>query len=278
METVALNIGQRIDSSYAELSRQEQRAADFILDHLGDLAVYNATELAQHSGVSKATVSRLFRRLGFSNSQEVREHARTLRSEGVPIGAGPTALSAHLEQEKANHTKMLAGLENGRLESAVAAIADAREVVVIGLRNSYPIALHLRQQLAQARDRVQLAPQPGQSLGEDVVALGPRDVAIVVGFRRRPASFEQVVHALGDRGVPIVLLADGQARRFTEHVSTWLECPVDSVSAFDSYSAAMSLVNLLAAGVLGANTRESRARIAGITSLYAELSEVEERS
>jgi DNA-binding MurR/RpiR family transcriptional regulator len=277
METVALNIGQRIDSSYAELSRQEQRAADFILDHLGDLAVYNATELAQHSGVSKATVSRLFRRLGFSNSQEVREHARSLRSEGVPIGAGPTALSAHLEQEKANHTKMLAGLENGRLEAAVTSIADAGEVVVIGLRNSYPIALHLRQQLAQARDRVRLAPQPGQSLGEDVVALGPRDVAILVGFRRRPASFEQVVHALGDRGVPIVLLADGQARRYTEHVSTWLECPVDSVSAFDSYSAAMSLVNLLAAGVLGANTREARERIAGITTLYAELSEVEER-
>lgn len=277
METVALNIGQRIDSSYAELSRQEQRAADFILDHLGDLAVYSSTELAQHSGVSKATVSRLFRRLGFSNSQEVREHARTLRSEGVPIGAGPTALSAHLEQEKANHTKMLAGLENGRLESAVAIIAEAREVVVIGLRNSYPIALHLRQQLAQARDRVRIAPQPGQSLGEDVVALGPRDVAIVVGFRRRPASFEHIVHALGDRGVPIVLLADGQARRYTEHVTTWLECPVDSVSAFDSYSAAMSLANLLATGVLGTNTRESRERIAGITTLYSELAEVEER-
>ena len=82
----APSIGHRIDAGYASLSRQEQRAADFILDHLGDLASYTATELAQHSGVSKATVSRLFRRLGFSNSQEVREHARALRSSGVPVG------------------------------------------------------------------------------------------------------------------------------------------------------------------------------------------------
>ncbi|NQX13534.1 MurR/RpiR family transcriptional regulator [Microbacteriaceae bacterium VKM Ac-2855] len=272
-----MDIGQRIDVSYGELSRQEQRAADFILDHLGDLAVYNATELAQHSGVSKATVSRLFRRLGFSNSQEVREHARTLRSEGVPIGAGATVLSTHSEQEAANHAKMIAGLENGRLEKAVSLIAEAREVAVIGLRNSYPIALHLRQQLAQARERVRLAPQPGQSLGEDVVALEANDVAVVVGFRRRPASFASIVHALGDRGVPVVLIADGQARRYTEHVSTWLECPVDSVSAFDSYSAAMSLANLLAAGVLSANPRDARERIAGITTLYDELGELEER-
>lgn len=281
MVTATMNIGQRIDSSYAELSRQEQRAADFILDHLGDLAVYTATEVAQHSGVSKATVSRLFRRLGFSNSQEVREHARTLRNEGVPIGSGlPAAgeLDAHAAQERANHAAMIAGLDGGRLEAVVAQIAGAREVVVVGLRNSYPIALHLRQQLAQARDRVRMAPQPGQSLGEDIVALGPRDVVVLVGFRRRPASFAALVHTLGDRGVPIVLLADGQARRYTEHVSAWLECPVDSVSAFDSYSAAMSLVNLLSTGVLGAHTRDSRERIAGISTLYGELAEVEERS
>lgn len=81
-----MNIGQRIDRSYGELSPQEQRAADFILDHLSDLAVYSGTELAQRSGVSKATVSRLFRRLGFENAQEVREHARSLRSSGVPVG------------------------------------------------------------------------------------------------------------------------------------------------------------------------------------------------
>jgi hypothetical protein len=87
---MTLNIGQRIDGRYGELSPQEQRAADFILDHMSDLAVYNASELARLSGVSKATVSRLFRRLGFQDSAEVRDHARALRSLGAPLG-GPGA-------------------------------------------------------------------------------------------------------------------------------------------------------------------------------------------
>ncbi|MBF4462127.1 MULTISPECIES: MurR/RpiR family transcriptional regulator [unclassified Rathayibacter] len=274
------SIGHRIDAGYATLSRQEQRAADFILDHLGDLAVYTATELAQHSGVSKATVSRLFRRLGFSNSQEVREHARALRSSGVPVGPahGPgEALAVHLVSERANLERLATALGGGRLEQAVELLARARDVVVIGLRNSYPVALHLRQQLAQARGGVRLAPQPGQSLGEELVGLGAEDVVVLVGFRRRPASFAALVEALAARAVPVVLLADPPARRHAEHATVWLECPVDSEAAFDSYAAAMSAVALLASGVLGAQPRESRERIAGISTAYAELGELEER-
>lgn len=274
------SIGHRIDAGYAGLSRQEQRAADFILDHLADLAVYTATELAQQSGVSKATVSRLFRRLGFSNSQEVREHARALRNSGVPVGpvhGQGHALTAHLESERANLVRLAAALGDGRLEEAVRVIAGARDVVVIGLRNSYPVALHLRQQLAQARGRVRIAPQPGQSLGEELVGLGAEDAVVLVGFRRRPASFAALVDALASRGVPVVLLADSPARRYAEQAAVWLECPVDSDAAFDSYAAAMSAVAALASGVLGASVRESRERIAGISAADAELAELEDR-
>jgi DNA-binding MurR/RpiR family transcriptional regulator len=279
--TVPPTIGQRIDGQYGALSRQEQRAADFILDHLGDLAVYNATELAKLSGVSKATVSRLFRRLGFSDSAEVREHARSLRSQGAPLGgigaaAGtPSALAAHALQEAENVQKLLAGLDDGRLDAASRLIAGAGEVVLIGLRNSYPLALHLRQQLAQARERVRLAPIPGQSLGEDLAGLGSRDVVVLVGFRRRPSGFALIMQALRERGVPVVLISDSSARRHAEGASYWLECPVDSVSAFDSYAAAMSLMNLLASGVLGVDVRDGRTRIASITSVYDALDELE---
>ena len=281
MIAAAPTIGQRIDAQYGALSRQEQRAADFILDHLGDLAVYNATELAKLSGVSKATVSRLFRRLGFSDSAEVREHARSLRSQGAPLGgigaaAGtPSALAAHAVQEHENLQKLLAGLDDGRLDAAARLIAGAGEVVLIGLRNSYPLALHLRQQLAQARDRVRLAPVPGQSLGEDIAALGSRDVVVLVGFRRRPSGFGPIMQTLRERGVPVILISDSSARRHAEGAAYWLECPVDSVSAFDSYAAAMSLVNLLASGVLGVDVRDGRTRIASITSVYDALDELE---
>lgn len=278
---MTMNIGQRIDGRYGELSPQEQRAADFILDHMSDLAVYNASELARLSGVSKATVSRLFRRLGFQDSAEVREHARALRSLGAPLGgpgasAGtPSRLAAHTAAEHDNLRRMLLALEDGRLDAAARLVQSARNVVIVGLRNSYPLALHLRQQLAQARDHVRLAPQPGQSLGEELAGLGPRDVVVVLGFRRRVAGFGDIIAAIRRREIPLVLIADSSARRYADQATHWLECPVDSVSAFDSYATAMSLVNLLATGAMGAQVRESRTRIAAITSVYEDLDELE---
>ena len=187
-------IGQRIDRQYAALSPQEQRAADVVLDRLDDLAVYNASEIAELSGVSKATVSRLVRRLGYEDFAQVRAQAKVLRRLGTPIGgAAPaadpgTARSAHLAAEQHNLLAMLDGLADGRLETAARLLADAADVAVLGRRNSYPVALHLRQQLAQVRGRVGLLPVPGQSLGEDLADLGADDAAIVVGFGAAPMA------------------------------------------------------------------------------------------
>lgn len=83
-----MRIDERIEERYAELSPQEQKAADTLLDRLGDIATYNAVELAHLSGVSTATMSRLFRRLGLSDFNEVKEHARSIRSSGMPMGPG----------------------------------------------------------------------------------------------------------------------------------------------------------------------------------------------
>jgi DNA-binding MurR/RpiR family transcriptional regulator len=251
----------RIERGYAELSPQEQRAADFMREHLDDLALYNATEVASLSGVSKATVSRLYRRLGFDSAEQLRDHVRGLR--GVPRVVDSTDFEAHLDREIANLRAALTGLS---LDESARLIAQARRVVVIGYRNSYPIALHLRQQLAQARDGVELAPLPGQTIAEELASLGPDDVVVLLGFRRRPASFATLIGALV--GIPTILITDPSGRRYAAtHV---IECPVDTVSSFDSYAAAESVVTLLASAVLGL-----RSRVPEVTSRFAALAELE---
>ncbi|MCU1515166.1 MAG: RpiR family transcriptional regulator [Microbacteriaceae bacterium] len=266
-------IADRIAETYPELSPQEQRAEDFMRDHLDDLAVYNATEVANLSGVSKATISRLYRRLGFDSAEDLRDHVRALRSTGTPIVTETAASFAeHLDQELANLRAALAGLD---LQPSATLIAGARRVLVLGFRNSYPMALHLRQQLAQAREGVELAPLPGQSVGEELASLGKGDVAVLVGFRRRPSSFARLVETLAAGPASVVLLTDAGGRRYAGQVDQLIECPVDSVSAFDSYAAAASVVNLLSSAVLGQRVPEGRARIAGIGQSYQSLDELE---
>jgi len=269
----APSLAERIDAGYRELSPQEQRAADFMRDHLADLAVYNATEVARLSGVSKATVSRLYRRLGFDSAEELRDHVRAIRGSGTPLATAPPAgFAEHLEQELANLRSALTDLDLGPTASL---IAGARRVLVIGFRNSYPIALHLRQQLAQARDGVELAPLPGQSVGEELASLAAEDVVVVLGFRRRPSLFPALIEALAASPARTVLLTDAGGRRYASRVDRIIECPVDSVSAFDSYAAVASVVNLIGSAVLGARLDSGRARIAEIGGAYRDLDELE---
>ncbi|MBS5775168.1 MAG: MurR/RpiR family transcriptional regulator [Enterobacter cloacae] len=273
----------RLRACYDHLSPQEQRVAAFILDHFDDLVSYNSAELARLSGVSKATVSRLFRRLGYDNFKAMRDELRTLRQSGMPLAEsreavqGNTLLARHYKQEMANLTQWINSLDAEQFAAIIAALSAARRVVIIGFRNSAPVALHLRQQLLQSRGQVAVMPQPGQTLAEEIVDLTGEDMVVMVAFRRRPRGVRPLLETLQSRGVPVLVLSEAQASGLNA-ISRWhIGLPLESVSAFDSYSSAMSLVNLLANALLHTTLSEGRQRIHTIAALYQDLDELEPR-
>ncbi|SDG02457.1 transcriptional regulator, RpiR family [Blastococcus aurantiacus] len=269
-----LRIDERIARSHPSLSAQERRAAETLLEHLDDLATYRAAELAAMAGVSKATMSRLFRSLGFTDFDEVRDHLRALRTAGEPRRVeGLPDLAAHAQHEA---TAVATTVLQPAVAAAVAVLAEARRVLVVGWRNSHPVALHLREQLVQARPDVALAPLPGQVLGEELVDLGRGDAVVAVGFRRRPAGFAEFMSAAALTGADVVLVGDPTAAGHSGSARVWLQCPVQGALAYDSYAAAMSLVGVLADGVLSRVGRPGRERISAISATYDRLAEVEE--
>ncbi|WP_213759272.1 MurR/RpiR family transcriptional regulator HpxU [Klebsiella aerogenes] len=276
-------LDERLKAQYASLSPQEQRVADFIVDHFNDLISYNSAELAQLSGVSKATVSRLFKRLGYEKYRDMRDELRTLRQSGMPLTdhreavQGNTLLARHYKQEMANLTQWVNALDARQFAEAINALVKARRVVIIGMRNSWPLALHLRQQLLQARGQVVVLPQPGQSLSEELVDLCEEDFVVVMAFRRRPRIIRPLMQQLQQRGVPQLLICEPQAHSLFPLACWRLSAPLDSVSAFDSYASANSLINLLANALLHEILDSGRPRIHDIATLYQQLDELEQR-
>ncbi|EMH4103203.1 MurR/RpiR family transcriptional regulator [Serratia marcescens] len=274
---------ERLRRDYPQLTPQEQRVADFIFDHYDDLIGYNSAELARLSGVSKATVSRLFKRLGYPNYRAMRDELRTLRQSGMPLAdsrdavQGDTLLARHCKQEMANLTRWVKQIDAVQFSAAIAALAQARSVMLLGLRNSYPVAMHLRQQLMQVREQVLLAPQPGQTLAEDLAGLTPQDIAVVVAFRRRPRQIKALLALLQSRGVPTLLICEPQAQALFPLANWHLTVPLDSVSAFDSYAAAMSLASLLSNALLHEQLAQGRQRIHHVAELFQALDELELR-
>ena len=177
-----LGLVARIRESFDSLTATEREAAQFILGHLTDVLVCNSVELSQLSGIS---LSRLYRKLGYSNAGEFRRDVRRIHRPGAPETVRNVRcddlLADHLLRDSESLKHTFEDIDRAQLDSACRDMAMAPHVAVVGYRNGYPVALHLREQLLQLRGNIDILPHPGQSIAEELTDYSSDDVAAWVG-------------------------------------------------------------------------------------------------
>jgi DNA-binding MurR/RpiR family transcriptional regulator len=110
---------------------------------------------------------------------------------------------------------------------------------------------------------------------EEVGGIGARDVAVVIGLRRRAEITAAAMAHLSGRGVPILYVTDHRADR-TARLASWvLRCRTRGVSLFDSYVGVTSLLNHVATEVVAASGDQGRRRMAEIEAANAAGGELE---
>jgi DNA-binding MurR/RpiR family transcriptional regulator len=248
----------RIRACYEGLPGSEARVADVLLNHPGLLATHSATELAADAAVSKAAVTRLIQRLGYDSHAAARREARLARQWGSPLYLQPevpsgdgrrAAYAQHVAADQQSLAHTLHELDEAVLDGSVLALSRARRVVVLGFRNSAWLALYARIQLGLLRPAVELAPLPSQTLAESLVGLGRGDVILAVGMRRRVPSFAAAIEAARAEGVRIVLVTDPTGVADVPGVDWTIGCHCRGAAMFDTYVAAVSVINFLTAQV-----------------------------
>ena len=65
-------IAQKIRAGYGDMRKSEQKAADFILEHLDTTASFSLDRLALEAGVSQPTVMRMLKKIGYEGYREFR--------------------------------------------------------------------------------------------------------------------------------------------------------------------------------------------------------------
>ena len=274
---------ERIHRVYDELPEGERKAADLVLDRPGELALWSASELADKAGISNATVTRFVRRLGYGSYDEARRSARSLRAHGSPLylaGELPTGAGALSPQRliEAERQVVEASLEmqNPLALAAVAeTLAGARQLRIAGFRNSWFLAEYACSTLGQFRPGVAMLNMPGQTLAEGIAAMGPGDAVLVIGLRRRPAGFAEVMRAMAGTGATIVLLADLSIRAAPALADHALSCTVGTPQALDSPAGALAILRLLALLTMQRLGAAGRRQMEQAESLLGTLGELE---
>lgn len=273
----------RVHETYARLPSGERKVADVVLDFPGELAAYSASELAQLSAVSNATVTRFFRRLGYGSFEDARRSSRRAREGGSPLfmtsketereQISTDLLTRFVAEEKALIDATFAGIDPTLLAEAVAALAAARRVFFLGFRNSAYLAGYGRGQFIQFRGDVHMLAGGADSLAERLADLRTGDMLIAIGMRRLIAGFDRYLQAAGQSGADILLVTDPSVRGIPALARWTVRCAVENPHVLDSYASAMAVLRLLAVETMNRLGRTARTRLEEVETLHESLAE-----
>lgn len=270
----------RLHRVYSDLPAGERKVADFVLDRPGELAAFTGVELAGHVGVSNATVSRLFRRLGYRAYDEARQASRDMREAGSPLyltgnDDADMSLRRLFETDQEILARTAAMTDTKVFKEIAQRLATAENVRVAGLRNSFYVAEYLRAGLSRIRPNVYALIQPGQTLGERLAEIGREDIVVIVGLRRRIQRFPTIVRSVAETGADVALIADRSVRQSPQYARWNLTVAVDTLQPMDSYVGVMALVRALAIETLSEIGQDGRRSLERVEWAHETLDELE---
>jgi DNA-binding MurR/RpiR family transcriptional regulator len=271
------SIAVRLRDALAALPRGERSVARALLNAYPIAGLGTLAELAARSGVSTPTVLRLLLRLGFEGysdfqralhielSERLANVYEDYRGDGFDersIGAASLAQAAVALEGTAR------GFTEDEFAAAVRLLADSRlAVYAMGGAFSQSLALLLALHLGVLRPRVQSLPCGSAELSGALAQSGRRDVLVVYDFRRYSEATLAVARHVAERGGRIVLVTDRWLSPVAPYAESVLVARTESVSPFDSLTAATALTEALVAGVSALLGTDGRARAEAIARL-----------
>jgi len=270
----------RVRESLADLHPAERRVGEFLCDFPGELASYNAQELATLANVSKATVSRFVRRLGFENYEQARRLAREESQTGSRLFLSHPSkhedtewLAADIAQGKENLERTLGRIGESHLDEFVRRLLSARKVWVIGFRSSFAFATYLQWQLTQVIENIVAIPRGGETLGEHLSGVTEKDCVVVFALRRRLVGIDAMMDVIVKTGSDVAYVTD-EGAEMRHDVGWHFRCQTSSPGPLFNHISVMALCHQIVTRAIVCAGSDGRNRLRHIESLNERLDEL----
>ncbi len=265
------SLSEYIQERFDEFSRSQKDVARYIVDHLDEAAFLTAEELARRASTSSSTVVRFSQALGFEGYPELQQAAiEEYRTVGASAGAANAGslfsfdhseLEGSLGADYANLEETARKLTREQVDGAVAALAEAQRVVIVGVDQMAFFASYLRHTLSLLDIRAEIVASTG---GESLQRLGRIDeetlVIVLSSGRAHPLLLRAMKLAL-HRGARTLAVSDASMSEVGEHAELTLYYSSNSPSFARSNTALMALVQALAHGLYARDEDTHKDRI-----------------
>jgi DNA-binding MurR/RpiR family transcriptional regulator len=266
----------RLHEKLPELSRSHRLLAERVLADPEGVAFMTVTDLAAVVGVNESTVVRFATGLGLKGypgltrlcREKLSEEAHLLRrfanveklTGGGGDGGGPLELAAAFDQ--ANVARTLARIDPAAWSAAVAVLAGAPRVHVLGLRKVHTAAFLLSYLLGMVRDGVHtLSPATG-TLVEDLRRVQPGDCFVGMSIHRYIRETVQGFRWAKAAGATTVALTDNAASPLVPDADHIFYVDTAGVAVLRSVTGFVALSQALANAVAAERGDQARTTLA----------------
>ncbi len=253
------NLLRRIASNRPNLSKSENRVADYVLQHTSEIIGMRISDLATAAEVSEPTVIRFCRAVGFDGFKSFKlQLAKALGSGSAfaQFAVAETDTVADLSDKVFDSTigsllTVRDDLDARVLEKAISAIAEARRVEFYGFGASGSVAADAQHKFFRLRLSTAAYTDP-HIQHMSAISLGRKDVVVAISQSGKSKALLQSVRLAREAGATVIGLAPQQtplSRLCSIAIHVNMEEDDQALHPISSRIAHLLVIDVLAMGV-----------------------------
>ena len=264
-----------IRARFDEFSRSQKDVAQYIVDHLDEVAFQTAEELARRANTSSSTVVRFSQALGFEGFPELQDSAREEFRRRVASGlTGPGAAAAaplfsldHSDFEAAvaadhvNVEETARRISRKEVEAAIDAITDAVRVLIAGTDQMAFFASYLRHLLMLLDVQADIVASPSQEALSRLGRIDGQTLVIGLSAGRPHPLVVRAMKLARHRRARTVAITDATLSEVAKLAQIRLYYSSNSPAYVRSHAALLSVIQALAYGVYSRDAEQYADRI-----------------
>jgi DNA-binding MurR/RpiR family transcriptional regulator len=258
-----------IQARFDEFSRSQKDVAQYIVDHLEEVAFQTAEELARRANTSSSTVVRFSQALGFEGYPELQGAAREEYRRRVEAGSDAAPLfsldqspfETALSADHANVEETARKASRSQIDAAVEAIARAERILLVGTDQMAFFASYLRHLLMLLDLRAEVAASPSQEALGRLSRIDEDTLVVGLSAGRPHPLVARAMKLARHRKAATIAVTDATLSDVAKLAQIRLYYSSNSPAYARSHTALLSMLQALAYGVYARDESQYEERI-----------------